>query len=155
MERLTERLPNGVIRRVEVNDENRGENVMSRLAAYEDTGMEPEEIKDFVSRWKEATELAGLFKEAGIDRLRELAEADKDGRCVVLPCKDGDDVFSFRWNIKAQKYEICTGKIKNVRHDTDDGLVTVSDGERYCIWRKTAFSTREAAEAALKAGDHR
>ncbi|WP_312611449.1 hypothetical protein [Oscillibacter sp.] len=78
MERLTERLPNGVIRRVEVNDENRGENVMSRLAAYEDTGMEPEEIKDFVSRWKEAAELAGLCKEAGSDRLRDLLDAEKE-----------------------------------------------------------------------------
>ena len=28
------------------------------------------------------------------NRLRELAEADKDGRCVVLPCKPGDTVYS-------------------------------------------------------------
>lgn len=27
-----------------------------------------------------------------LDRLRELAEADRDGRCVVLPCKVGDTV---------------------------------------------------------------
>lgn len=25
-----------------------------------------------------------------LDRLRELVEADRDGRCVVLPCKVGD-----------------------------------------------------------------
>lgn len=29
----------------------------------------------------------------GIDRLRELAEADKAGRLVVLPCKVGDTVW--------------------------------------------------------------
>ena len=46
-----------------------------RLAAYEDIGMEPEEIKDFVSRWEDAVELAGLCKEAGSDRLCEAAEA--------------------------------------------------------------------------------
>lgn len=28
------------------------------------------------------------------NRLRELAEADRDGRCVVLPCKVGDTVYS-------------------------------------------------------------
>lgn len=27
------------------------------------------------------------------DRLRELAQADKEGRCVVLPCKVGDAIF--------------------------------------------------------------
>lgn len=30
----------------------------------------------------------------GFDRLRELAEADKDGRVVVLPCKVGQRVFA-------------------------------------------------------------
>ena len=29
----------------------------------------------------------------GADRLRELAEADKDGRVVVLPCKVGDTAY--------------------------------------------------------------
>ena len=29
----------------------------------------------------------------GLDRLRELAEADKDGRVVVLPCKVGDTAY--------------------------------------------------------------
>lgn len=42
-----------------------------RLAAYEDI-----------------SELCG-----GLDRLRELAEADKDGRVVVLPAKPGEHIF--------------------------------------------------------------
>ena len=28
-----------------------------------------------------------------LDRLRELAQADREGRCVVLPCKVEDDVY--------------------------------------------------------------
>lgn len=28
-----------------------------------------------------------------LDRLRELVEADRDGRCVVLPCKIGENVW--------------------------------------------------------------
>lgn len=38
--RLTERLPNGVVKRSDVM----GDNVMLRLAAYEDTGLMPDEI---------------------------------------------------------------------------------------------------------------
>lgn len=36
-----------------------------------------------------------LEQEYGVsaDRLRELAEADREGRCVVLPCKNGDPVW--------------------------------------------------------------
>ena len=43
---------------------------------------------DFVDRLAAYEDIAELF--GGTDRLRELAEADKDGRCVVLPCKVGE-----------------------------------------------------------------
>ena len=32
-------------------------------------------------------------EQEGVARLRELAEADKDGRLVVLPCKVGDKLY--------------------------------------------------------------
>lgn len=55
-----------------------------RLARYEDTGLYPESVealKLFVmgKAISEITEFDGL----PIDRLRELADADKDGRVVV------------------------------------------------------------------------
>ncbi|SBV94176.1 hypothetical protein KL86CLO1_10478 [uncultured Eubacteriales bacterium] len=81
--------------------------------------------------------------------LRNVVKAQQDGRLVVLPCKVGDEIFSFRWSIKNEKHEVTAGKVKNVRYDTADGIVTVSDGERYCIWGKTVFLTRSEAEAAL------
>ena len=34
-----------------------------------------------------------LPDEYELDRLKELAEADKEGRCLVLPCKVGDTVY--------------------------------------------------------------
>ena len=70
---------------------------VERLAAYEDTGLTP----------KEAKRMSNILMDVGIDyncsweyvknwllddRLRELAEADKDGRLVVLPFSDADDV---------------------------------------------------------------
>lgn len=38
-------------------------------------------------------------KLGGLDRLRELAQADREGRCVVLPCAIGDPVYIIRWHI--------------------------------------------------------
>ena len=63
--------------------------VCERLAAYEDIGLMPEEIKapftdDIMIN------LAAQALRMKPDRLRELAEADKDGRVVVLPCKVGE-----------------------------------------------------------------
>lgn len=63
-----------------------------RLKAYEDRGCEPEEVTalgklfDYALKGsKTLTEQLTLLK-----HIRELAEADKDGRVVVLPCKVGE-----------------------------------------------------------------
>lgn len=66
--------------------------VCERLAAYEDTGLTPEEIKDPLAE-DTMINLAAQALGVEADRLRELAEADKDGRVVVLPCKVGDTVY--------------------------------------------------------------
>ena len=63
---------------------------VERLAAYEDTGLEPREVSAIVKEWSDLCTVIGEC--GGIDRLRELAEADKDGRLVVLPFSDADDV---------------------------------------------------------------
>lgn len=49
MNRLTKRLENGVVKRTDVDDNNRGDSVMLRLAAYEDTGLTPDEIRKMQS----------------------------------------------------------------------------------------------------------
>ena len=59
-----------------------------RLAAYEDTGLVPEEINTLQSyKLLDKHERGKLFEYQNlgctIDRLRELAQADKDGRLVV------------------------------------------------------------------------
>lgn len=59
----------------------------NRLAAYEDTGRTPEEVTalgnlfDYVL--EESKTLTGQL--ALLNRIRDLAKADKDGRLVVLP----------------------------------------------------------------------
>lgn len=61
--------------------------LVERLAAYEDTGLEPEEVTALQKDWSDLCTIVG--ERGGIDRLRELAKADKDGRLVVLPFTSG------------------------------------------------------------------
>lgn len=84
-----------------------------------------------------------------VDHLRELAQAEKDGRLVVLPCKKGDTLWSF-YNYPASG--IC--KIAVTAVSTLDGI-TVINTDNYGVIPekdigKTVFPTREEAEAALK-----
>lgn len=68
-----------------------------RIAAYEDSGWAPEEVlpKDKADEITlKLMRLADLESLCSFNRLRELAEADKDGRLVVLPCKVGQRVFA-------------------------------------------------------------
>lgn len=96
MERLTEkheadaqrkeyerRLANGYPRNIP-------EERFLRLAAYEDTGLEPESVEALkLSMMGKAISEITEFNGLPIDRLRELAEADKDGRVAVLPVGTG------------------------------------------------------------------
>lgn len=64
---------------------------VDRLAAYEDTGLTPEAVET-VKLALAAKHLVDLetLNNTPISRLVELAEADKDGRVIVLPAKKGD-----------------------------------------------------------------
>lgn len=57
-----------------------------RLAAYEDTGLTPQEVLSMKFEWCAMMDALNSIG-GGYTRLRELAEADRDGRLVVLPCK--------------------------------------------------------------------
>lgn len=67
--------------------------VCERLAAYEDTGLEPEAVETvkLALTAKHMVDLETL-NNTPISRLVELAEADKDGRVVVLPCNGYSDI---------------------------------------------------------------
>lgn len=83
---------------------------VDRLAAYEDTGLTPEEIK---APFTEDTMINLAAQALGVEpsRLRELAEADKDGRLVVLPCKvyETDGVRVYEHTVREVIYETAGG----------------------------------------------
>lgn len=81
-----------------VPEKFRGDDV-DRLAAYENTGMEPEEIDRILDAYgrgmtlrTETAQSLEIVEDIKTTRLRELAQADKEGRCVVMPCQPGDKV---------------------------------------------------------------
>ena len=84
--------------------------VCERLAAYEDTGLTPEEIKAPLTE----DAMINLAAQAlGVEpgRLRELAEADKDGRVIILPCKvyETDGVRVYEHTVREIIYETAGG----------------------------------------------
>ena len=119
--------------------------VWEKLKAYEDTGLTPEEVNDVMAKAK----LASAFGVAA-ERLRELAEADKAGRLVVLPCKVGDGLWTFCSYPVEQVYsftvtDISTLNGRTMLNTSRCGVIDARDVG------KTVFLTREEAEEALEA----
>lgn len=119
---------------------------VERLAAYEDTWLEPEEID---MDHEAAEQLRHLCRDCDLERLEKLAEADKDGRVVVLPCKLGDTLF------RVFAEEILEHKVRNMRYLAIQGRWDI-DTTPFCSYvessiGKTIFLTREEAKAALEA----
>ena len=101
----------------------------SRLAAYEDTRLEPEEID---MDHEAAEQLRRLCRNCDIDRLEGLAEADKEGRLFLLPMKPGrpmlcQEYFERPWVMKnvtlCVQYQSSAGIIFYMGYDVFRGLV--------------------------------
>lgn len=123
-----------------------------RLAAYEDTHMMP---SDVTSMRMDMAIIAALFDGVDVDRMKELAEADKDGRVVVLPCKMGQRVFAL---LDTDKH-ISECEVKQIGMGNKIGFIGLEPigarGREYGVslngFGKTVFLTREEAEKALEA----
>lgn len=115
---------------------------IDRLAAYEDIGP--------------------------IDRLRELVQAEQDGRLVVLPCKVGDTVYIIT-KCSCEDIDGLYTECEFYGVGTDDRICVIPNGvkcpHQYRVveygvtgmnlidftknFGKTVFLTRKDAEAAL------
>ena len=126
-ERLTHRSKYGIAyTKIAVNESNMvdvGEcytgRIIDRLAAYEDSGLSPDEVQ-------------------------ELAKAKAEGRLKILPAKPGDIIYrpealQFCWVIT--KVEIYEDEIVFI--DDSDNIFTPGD------IGKTVFPSKEAAEKVL------
>lgn len=98
--------------------------------------MFSEYIESAKARALRASEIEAILgNDYDLDRLRELVEADRDGRCVVLPLKEGNPVW-----------KIILDPLKNTGYITD-GRFKLSD---MLCWGKSVFPSPEEAADALK-----
>lgn len=113
--------------------------------------------RDLYGRMKAYEDIAELC--GGFDRLRELAEADKDGRVVVLPCKVGDTVYMIERIFDIDNGvcdEICARKVIGHGGNNLNKLWLIGSGGICNVsifvseFGKTVFFTREEAEKALQ-----
>lgn len=130
----------------------------SRLAAYEDTRLTPEEID---MDHEAAEQLRQLCQGCDLDRLEELAEAHRAGRLMVSPRKVGDTVWVTRnpWTGKLLKkpLDAYVNGMKMYSHGLYVNLLfdtrKINGTRDYEINHigKTVFLTHEEAKAALEA----
>ena len=140
--------------RLKIGDTEYSGDWVDRIAAYEETGPEPEDMKRAFNE-DAILKLAGQVLGVSSDRLRELAQAKKEGRLVVLPCDVGDKLYDVTLGEVREKIVISLSMLlsKSVNH-----LVIHAENFRNAVTSyelqdigKTFFLTREAAEAALDA----
>lgn len=95
-----------------------------------------------------------LGDECDLDRLKELVQADREGKCVLLPCKVGDKLYKISEN--GVKEVVVQSIVFMLSHTVNHLTVHVAN-ERGAMteietkdFGKTVFLTREDAEAALE-----
>lgn len=123
MKRLTRKYGNGM----KYYNMAPGESTIDRLAEIEDI----------------------LGDDYDLSRLRELVQADREGRCVVLPCKRYDTLWTFCDYPKSKVYSFKVTDVSTLNGRTmlNTDVLSVVDARDI---GKTVFLTREAAKAALK-----
>lgn len=122
------------------------------LQEYLGTGLTPEGVEALkLSMMGKAVAEIKEFDGLPIERMKELAIADEEGRVVVLPCKVGDTVYwvhgaviteckVYRGQKNRKGLYICLKS--NVSHGAFRADLSIG---------KTVFLTREEAEEALEA----
>lgn len=113
-----------------------------RLKAYEDTGLEPEQCKQLIVE---------IVHGVGFDRIREIVQAEKDGR-LTIRSKGSGHTCGECGNFLCKEGE-KRGRCKARRFKADRyGLLT---GEEFYPYRSrkacaSEFVPREQAEKGLK-----
>ena len=179
MNRLTKRAKNGLaysdipLNQSSVLDVN--ENIVEcytgfiaeRLAAYEDTGLEPEEMKKGYEAMKNAYDVCIEREELHAEiqeQIREYRKLEEQGLLIKLPCKVRDTVyvdamtFGTRDDIEYAEAEVVSIRITKKQTFLKlrifalglDGMPYGCKNYSVSSFGKTVFLTREEAEKALE-----
>lgn len=131
---------------------------INRLESYEDTGLDPEEIEEKQNeafdlgyqsclnynglRWDEAEELQRYREIGSIDRLRQLAEAEKTGQLIGITEKMALAMIAGARAIEKNK------RLQGVIYNYD--IFGELGAPKEISYFEAAKVLREAAEAALE-----
>lgn len=164
MERLTRLIygrkgPNWAV----ANLEHDSQEIIDRLAAYEDTGLEPEEVKDLIYRFEKCRAIrAALCDPTGQpiaepSHIRNLLQAEKSGRLVVLA------VSPYLQPVLGNEMYICEDGEAYPIYVTGVEIGPNNNGEMVALYEtldgdtflgsdigKTVFLTRQEAEDELR-----
>ena len=123
-----------------------------RLKAYEDTGLEPEAVETVKLALcaKHMVDIETL-NNTPISRLVELAEADKDGRVVVLPPEERTLDFPEKYTEIRALYHFCVdlGIKCTIEHLYDGYAVRFPDGSDFAQHHGTYGGTEGCVEPAI------
>lgn len=123
--------------------------VLEKLAAFEDTGYSPLEIKSLEGEWNAMRKIVDSYR-----------KAEDQGLLVRLPCKVGDKVYLL-WSCGKHGKSISEMVVKHIDIDLMPDIEFACRKEKgtgsYWFFKpkdigKTVFMSREEAEAALKGG---
>ena len=118
--------------------------VFEKLAAYEDTGLEPEDIGKAMIKFafSPATDTD--------ERITDVIKAKQEGRLVVLPCRVGDTVYDIYNQDPMKVKQICIGKDRIYIF-----AIGNNHGGNYAVgeFGNRIFLTRAEAEKAMEVSD--
>ena len=136
-----------------------------RLAAYEDTGLTPAQIKYILPKQSAEEAVKRMIDEKErYDEWFPWKQAEAEGRLVVLPCKVGDTVYTniamSGWHLRSRNRPY-SAKVVFIGINANDGmgggLINVTYNKCCYMMKfyfsdigKTVFLTREEAEKALE-----
>lgn len=109
-----------------------------RLKEYEDTGLEPEDLKKAFNETA-ILNLAAQALSTTPDHLRDLVQAEQDGRLVVLPCGTDVELVRDGYAYKADHW--------------NHTLTAFRDEPKNKSGKQVALFSIKEAEAALKGGE--
>ena len=126
--------------------------IVDRLAAYEDTGLEPEEIARILDAYgrgmtlrTENAQRLEIVKDIQTDRLRELSQADREVKIPKYTIGDTIyDRFGDAWEVTAVERRLLAGESKWIYR-----CGHVGTNDYYALWEFEVL-TREEAEATLR-----
>ena len=130
----------------------------------EDGACSQRKVWERLKEWEDLEEQGRVIvminpEQDGMARLRELADADRAGRLVVLPCKVGDTLWVTGRDNVPREMALEAPDIRAVCTDEDNLCMSMCNRkpDGFCAYRlrndgtdigKTVFLTREEAEAA-------